>query len=83
MKVPCPHCGGDWIHRVSHPDFDRPLYWCPEEDTLWFSEENLFKDTQMFGVSYTNYHSYQDLIGDPTWWEKTTDLGEFERGSGS
>lgn len=79
MRIVCPKCGQDWIHLVAHPNFEHPLYWCPEEETLWFTEENLFKEKQLFGVTFTNYLSYQDLVGDPTFWEQASDLGEFEK----
>lgn len=76
MRTPCPLYEDDWIHIVSHKDFPDGIYWCPECDAIWFTKENLQKQEQMFGVTFTRWQSYESLTGDEIFWSSTTDLGD-------
>lgn len=76
MRIPCPLYQDDWVHSVSHIDFPNKIYWCPECDAIWFTKENLQKQEQMFGVTFTRRQSYESLIGDENFWSSTIDLGD-------
>ena len=78
MKIACPNCQQDWVHVVSHPDLEQSAFWCPEEDCLWFTLENLLKEEQIFGVTFTRWQSYETLIGRTEFWQHIEDKGIFD-----
>jgi hypothetical protein len=77
MKIECPNCKQDWLHLVSHPEFSHDLFWCPEDDCLWFTKENIFKK-QLFGVTFIRWQSYENLIGKTDFWDLAVDKGVYE-----
>lgn len=77
-KILCRNCGQEWIHLIRHPYFQKPLYYCPEENEIWFSRENLLMPKQTFGITFSRIDSFFKLCGiedDPWAFE---DLGEYD-----
>jgi len=78
MKIECPNCKQDWVHIVSHPSLSQNAFWCPEDESLWFTLENLLSKEQMFGVTFTRGRSFETLIGQDNFDAAFVDEGIYE-----
>ncbi|WP_086786281.1 hypothetical protein [Streptomyces caniscabiei] len=68
-KIPCPHCGQDWIKKYRTKDLKSTFFMCPECESLWLHEEDLEEGTELYLSEYmTQYDA-------PSAWDNIEEIG--------